>query len=174
MKYFFIPLLLLLCFVNCSESVKDTSDIAQTYGNSTDKIKYSSDKIDGSPTYEVHFTLEKPADCISIDIESVFLQKTFPLQKIPKKTYFILEKKIRLPNRKTTDKSYTPLGRNFNNDWEIFSPVKICTNKNDPLSAIDASEYRIRFTVFEKSQLYFFVTMQCDSKIIFSDYTPGK
>lgn len=170
MKKTIIPVLIIILTLRCAGSVKDMSGEIQNYGNTTDNTKKSAEKIDGSPTYEVYFTLEKPVNCMTVDIETVFLQKSFPLQKIPKKTYFIIEKKLKLPNLKSSsEKNYTPLGRNFNSDWEIFSPVKVCTNKNDPLSVVDASEYRIRFTAFEKQQLYYIITIACEAKIIFRD-----
>jgi hypothetical protein len=175
MKKICITLLIIIFFLKCSGSVKDDASQHQTYGNSTENTKVSSEKIDGSNTFEVYFTLDKPAECMSVVMETVYLQKIFPLQKIPKKTYFIVEKKLKLPQFKSNiEKQYTPLGRNFNNDWELYSPVKICTNKNDPLSVIDVSEYRIRFTSFEKSQLYYILTISCESKIIFKDYVPVK
>jgi len=173
MKKLLITLLLIFSILQCSKSVKDMQGETYTYGNTTDKTKISTDRIDGSSTYEVYFTLEKPADCMTIEIETVFLQKTFPLQRIPKKTYFIIEKKLLLPQLKSSkDSSYTPLGKNFNNDWELFTPVKVCTNKNDPLSVIDVSEYRIRFTAFDKRQLYYIITISCESKVIFRDSRP--
>ncbi len=171
-KYSFFILLILLS-LKCTEAVKDTSSQNQTYGNTTDKTRLSAEKIDGSVTYEISFTLEKPADCISVDIESVYLQKTFPIQKVPKNTLFIVEKKLKLKGLKIkADQEYTPIGRNFNNDWEIYSPVKICTG-NEPLSALDVSEYRIRFTAFEKAELYYNITITSESKIIFTEYTPA-
>lgn len=164
-------LILLVSFIfRCSGPVKDTSGQVQTYGNTTDRTGLSAEKIDGSSTYEIYFTLEKPAVCMTIEIETVLLQKSFPLQKIPKTTYFIIEKKLKIPHMKSShENNYTPLGKNFNNDWEVFSPVKVCTNKNDPLSVIDTSEYRIRFTAFEKQQLYYIITIACESKIVFKE-----
>lgn len=167
-------LLFILLLLNCTEAVKDNPNQNQTQGNSTENTNLSSEKIDGSRTFEVDFTLEKPADCMTIDIESVYLQKSFPVQRITKKTFFIVEKKLNLPQLKIkADKSYTPIGRNFNNDWELYSPVKICTGKNDPISKLDVSEYRIRFTIFEKTDFYYVITVTCESKIIFIEYTPA-
>jgi hypothetical protein len=167
-------ILFILLLLNCKESVKDNMNQNQTQGNSTEYTKLSSEKIDGSRTFEVSFTLEKPAECMTIDVESVYLQKSFPVQRIAKKTFFIVEKKLNLPQLKIkSDKSYTPIGRNFNNDWELYSPVKICTVKNDPISKLDVSEYRIRFTAFEKTDFYYVITVTCESKVIFIEYTPA-
>lgn len=162
---------LILMFLNCKESVKEDINQNQTYGNTTEYTKISAGKIDGAQTYEVSFTLDKPAGCMTIDIESAYLQKSFPVQKIPKKTYFFVEKKLNVTQSKSKILSnFTPLGRNFTNDWELYSPVKICTGKNDPLSTLDVSEYRLRFTAFEKNQLYYIITITCESKISFLEY----
>jgi len=168
-----LSLMLILLLLGCKEAVKENSDQNQTYGNSTEYTKLSSEKIDGSRTFEVNFTLEKPAGCMTIDIESVYLQKSFPVQKVPEKTFFIVEKKLNLPHLNLKeDKSYTPIGRNFNNDWEQYFPVKICSSKNDPISALDQSVFRIRFTVFEKTDFYYIITIICESRIKFLEYTP--
>jgi len=173
MKKYQLLLLTVLLSLNCSKTVKEDINQNQTYGNSTEYTKVSSEKIDKSQTYEITFTLDKPADCMTIDIQSVYLNKSFPMQKVPKRTFFIVEKKLNLPQFKLgADKAYTPMGRNFNNDWELYSPVKICTNKNDPISKLDISEYRIRFTAFEKTGLYYIVNITCESKILFNEYTP--
>jgi len=168
----YLPLLfLILMFLNCKESVKVDTNRNQIYGNTTDKTKISADKIDGSQTYEVSFTLDKPAECMTIDIESAYLQKSFPVQKVPKKTYFIVEKKLNIVQAKSKiPVNFTPLGRNFTNDWELYSPVKICSSKNDPLSTLDLSEYRLRFTAFDKNQLYYIITIICESKVIFTEF----
>jgi hypothetical protein len=153
--------------------VKDDINQNQVYGNTTENTKISAEKIDGAQTYEVSFTLDKPAACMTIDIESAHLQKSFPVQKVPMRTFFYIEKKLNIQQLKTgTAGNYTQLGRNFNNDWELYSPVKICGNKNEPLSTLDTSEYRIRFTAFEKKQLYYIITIICESKIIFTEYIP--
>lgn len=162
-----IVILTLLVSVSCKEQVKDTSAPEQVYGNSTEYTKSSADRIDGSPTYEVSFTLDKPAGCMTVEIESAVLQKSFPVERIPKRTFFIVEKKLNLPHLKLKEMLYTPIGRNFNNEWDLYSPVKICTGTDDPVSRLDASEYRVRFSVFEKSDFYYRLTVTCDSKVTF-------
>ena len=179
MKKYSLLLLLLLLSLSCAEPVKEAFNQNQSYGNTTRNTRISDEKIDGSPTYEVIFTLEKPVDCMTINIESAYLQKTFPppppppppVQKIPKTTFFIVEKKLNMPQFKI-NAAYTPIGRNFNSDWELYSPVKVCGNSTDPLSIINVSEYRIRFSAFEKAELYYIVTITCESKIIFIENTP--
>lgn len=175
MRYLSLSVLSILLLLNCSGTVKQDTAESQSYGNTTENTMLSSDKIDGYTTYEISFSLDKPADCITVDIESVYLQKSFPLQKIPERTFFIIEKLLTLPQlRAKSRKNYTPIGRNYNNDWEIYSPVKICSGKNDPLSQLDMSEYRIRFTTFEKTGFYYIITIQCNSRVVFRDEPPVK
>jgi hypothetical protein len=174
MKKASILILLILLFPGCTGTVKDTLDQNQIYSNSTESTKPSVEKIDGTSTYEISFNLEKPADCMSIELEAVYLNKSFPIQRVPKNSFFIVEKRLKLAQfNLKTDKFFTQIGRNFNNDWEIYSPVKICTNNADPLSMIDASEYRIRFSTFEKRPFYYVVKIACESKVIFNEYNPS-
>ncbi len=161
---------MLLC-AGCTEQVKETmAQEQQQYGNSTENTALSPVRIDNYPTYQIYFTLEKPTDCLTIEIESVYLQKSFPVQKIPARTFFIVEKKLKLPAFSgKDDMHFTQLGRNFNHDWEVYSPVKICSSANDPLSKLDQSDYRIRFTTFDKSVSWYVITITCKSKVIFNE-----
>lgn len=165
-KCLIVPLIFLACCVSNSRDTAPAQTV-YTYGSSTENSIKSDDRIDNNTTYQVFFTIEKKTECISIDVESVYLQKSFPVQKIPKKTFFIVEKEITL-SYKTLKNSikYVPLGRNFNNEWEIFAPVKICAIKNDPLSQLDTSRYRIRFTTFEKLPVYYVITINSEQRII--------
>jgi hypothetical protein len=173
MNRYLLILFLIPLFLNCKGAVKDEISQIQTYGNTTENTKISAEKIDGAQTYEIYFTLDKPASCMTIDIESAQLQKSFPVQNIPKRTFFYIEKKLNIQKLKTgSADNFTPLARNFTNDWELYSPVKVCGNKNEPLSTLDTSEYRIRFTAFEKKQLYYIITVTCESKILFTGYIP--
>ncbi len=171
---------LILFTAGCITGQKDTGSKVSVYnyGNTSEASTKSADLIDNNTTYQVFFTIENKAECITIDIESVYLQKSFPIQKIPKKTYFIVEKELKLAYQSTRNNlKYVPLGRNFNNDWETFTPVKICTIKNDPLSTLDNSRYRIRFTTFEKLPVYYIITINSDQKIIFPEekaFNPAK
>lgn len=159
---------LLILFPACASDKKNAEiQTVFTYGNSTENSVKSADSIDNHPTYQVFFNIEQKTECITINIESVYLQKSFPIQKIPKKTFFIVEKEIILAHRSLKNSTkYIPLGRNFNNEWEIYSPVKICSIKNDPLSQLDNSRYRIRLTTFEKLPVYYVITINSDRKII--------
>jgi len=159
---------LLVVLSACTIDKKNTAvQTVFTYGNSTENSIKSAESIDNNPTYQVFFNIEQKAECITVDIESVYLQKSFPIQKIPKKTFFIIEKEIILTHKTLKNKSkYIPIGRNFNNEWEIFSPVKICSIKNDPLSQLDNSRYRIRLTTFEKLPVYYIITINSDQNII--------
>jgi hypothetical protein len=166
-KYIIIVFLFL---AGCSGNQKKDEVIQTvfTFGNSTENSLKSAESIDNHATYQVFFSIENKTECITIDIESVYLQKSFPIQKIPKKTYFIVEKEISLDHKSLKNNiRYIPLGRNFNNEWEIYSPVKICSIKNDPLSQLDNSKYRIRLTTFEKLPVYYVITINSDRKIFF-------
>ncbi len=170
MKKIIFLFLIILIFSRCGEQVKDTPGDVHSFSSTTENTKPSTEKIDDSETFEIIFTLEKPADCISVEIESVSLQKTFPVQKTPRKTFFIVEKKLSLPGLKLKpDRQFIAIGRNFNNNWETFSPAKICSNINDPISRLDLSEYRIRFTIFEKTEFYYIITISSQSKVIFRE-----
>jgi hypothetical protein len=173
MKKTLLSLILLLFLISCKEAVKDSSSQNQTFGNSTEYTRLSEDRIDGSRTFELIFTLDKPADCMTIDIESVFVQKSFPIERVPKKTFFIIEKKLNLPQFNLKKNNlYISMGRNFNNDWDLYSPVKICGSKSDPISNLDLSQFRIRFSTFEKTDFYYVITITCESKVMFVEYTP--
>jgi len=161
----------LLLITGCTAGKRETPETqVYTFGNSTENSEKSDERIDRNTTYQVFFSLKQKTECISIEIESVYLQKSFPVQKIPKKTYFIIEKEIILSHKSLKNNvKYAPLGRNFNNDWAIYSPVKICTMKNAPLSLLGTSRYRIRFTTFEKLPVYFVITIKSDQPVIFEE-----
>jgi hypothetical protein len=166
-KYLFI-LVFSVIFAACTKNSKNDKVLDNSYLNSTESTKLSEEKIDNKQTYEISFKVENSVECVNIDMEGVHLNKTFPNENTPKRIYFIIEKKLQLPQFKSSDnKKYMPIGRNFNNDWEIYSPVKICADKNDSLSLLEASEYRVRFTVFEKIPFYYILKISCESKIIF-------
>ena len=163
-KYLFI---FTVIFTTCTKNSKDDKLLDNSYLNYTESTKLSEEKIDNKPTYEISFNIEKPVECVIIEMEGAYLHKTFPNENTPKRVYFIVEKKLQLSQLKNNDKKYITVGRNFNNNWEIYSPAKICVNKNDTFLLLDASEYRIRFTVFEKIPFYYILKIKCESKIFF-------
>ena len=165
-KYFFIFIFAVI-FTTCTKNVNDDKLLDNSYLNYTENTKLSEEKIDNRETYEVNFNIEKPVECLIIDMEGTFLNKTFPNENTPKRVYFIVEKKLQLQQFKTNVKKYTVIGKNFNNDWEIISPVNICVNRNDAFLSLDASEYRVRFTIFEKIPFYYILKIRCESKVIF-------
>ena len=200
MKNITLTLSILLLLVSCSGTTlqkKDPNGDPNIYSDSTSALTISSEKIDKGITYELFFTLEKGVKCLTVDIKAVYIPGTFPLERIPKKTYFIVEKIISTEilfncksqftncfilnnlscfnfcamfyNFNTRNYTYTQLARNFNNDWETFNPVQICGLEGDPLSGIDPSNYRIRFTVFESQPVIFMATIFSFEKIIFRE-----
>ena len=92
-------LIIISIMLSCSSGAKkdELTEIVYTYGNSSEKSIKSNDKIDNNTTYQLFFTLDSDTECIKIEIEAVYLQKSFPVQKIPKKAYFIVEKELALP-----------------------------------------------------------------------------
>lgn len=147
----------------------DKSRDTYEYSESTESLKPSADRLDEGRTFEVYFTLEKPVECISVGLEAVYLQKKFPVQSIPKKSYFVVEKILEVPGTENKKgKIYVPSGRNYDSNWEVHSPVKICSSKNDPVSSLDRSVFRMRFTTFDDQPFYFTVTVLSPVKIIFS------
>ena len=107
-------------------------------------------------------------ECITVDLQAVQVPDTFPPDRIPQKTYFNIEKIIDIKRYKTgIDYTYSPMARNYNNEWETFYPVKICGLKDDPLSKLDASTYRVRFTVFNPAPVIFMITVTSDTEILF-------
>jgi len=166
-KYLFI-LIFAAIFTTCTKNSKDNKLFDNSYLNSTENTKLSEEKIDNKQTYEISFNIETPVECINIEMEGVYLHKTFPNENTHKQIYFIVEKKFQLPQLKSNnDEKYIPVGRNFNNDWEVQSPVRICVRRNDTLSSLDDSGYRVRFTIFEKTPFYYILKIRCESKIIF-------
>ena len=154
-------------FTTCTENLQNDKLLNNSYLNSTEYTKLSEEKIDNKPTYEVIFNLENPVECINIEMEGVSINSTFPNEKMPKRVYFIVEKKLQISQLKNSKGKYMTIGKNFNNDWEISSPVNICVNRNDSLSSLEATEYRIRFTIFEKTPFYYTLNLKCREKIIF-------
>jgi len=165
-KYLFI-LIPAVIFATCIKNSKDDKLLDNSYLNSTESTKLSNDKIDNKQTYEVTFSLESTAECINIEMEGVHLNRTFPNEHTPRRIYFIVEKKLQLSQVKNSSNKYFTIGRNFNNDWEIYSPVRICADRNNAFLSLDASEYRIRFTVFDKIPFYYILKIRGESKIIF-------
>lgn len=163
-------LLTALFILSCSGTDNKNSSQGNRYlfSDSTLALSKSPDEIDRGITYEFFFSLEKSVQCITVNIEAVYIPDTFPAQRIPRKAYFIVEKKIDTQKYKAGRKfTYTPLARNYNNEWETFNPVQICGLKGDPVSEINSSEYRVRFTIFDSLPVIFMATVLSDENITF-------
>lgn len=161
----------IIFFTGCSGMGKkdgDDSGNRYSFSDSSTALKRSSESIDKGVTYEIFFSLADSVECITVDLQAVQVQSTFPPDRIPQKTYFIVEKLIDITRyRSAINYTFSPMARNFNNEWETFSPVKICGLKNDPLSKLDSSTYRVRFTVFDPAPVLFMITVTSDSEITF-------
>jgi len=167
MKKYLLTFIFSVIFTTCTNNLQDDKLLNNSYLNSTEQTKLSDEKIDNKPTYEVIFNLGNPVECINAEMEGVFINRTFPNEKTPKQVYFIVEKKLQLAQSQGSKNKYMTIGKNFNNDWEIHSPVTICVNRNDIISSLEATEYRIRFTIFEKIPFYYTLNLRCGAKIIF-------
>lgn len=171
MKNIILPLFMTMLLISCSGTTlqkKDPNGEPNIYSDSSSGLTISSDKIDKGITYELFFYLEKGVKCLTIDINAIYIPETFPTEGIPKKTYFIVEKIIDIEKYKSEKNyAYTQLAQNFNKEWETFNPVQVCGLENDPLSGIDSSNYRIRFTTFESQPVIFMATIYSFEKIIF-------
>ncbi len=171
MKNICLLLSVILLVSGCSGMGKRNGDEAgnsYTFSDSSTALKKSSETIDKGVTYEIFFSLAESVECITVDLQTVQVQSTFPPDRIPQKTYFIIEKLIDIKRyRSKTDYIYSPMARNYNNEWETFYPVKICGLKNDPLSKLDSSAYRVRFTVFNPDPVIFIISISSDAEITF-------
>jgi len=166
-KYFFV-FIFAVVFTTCTKNVNNTKLLENSYLNNTENTKLSKEKIDNKETYEINFNIKKPVECLIIEMEGVYLQRTFPNGNIPKRVYFIVEKELQVPQFQGNDKKYVAIGKNFNNDWEISSPVRMCINQKDAFLALDVTGYRIRFTVFETKPFYYILKIKSESEIIFN------
>ena len=162
-----LPLLFCLC-TGSQQKDESKGRNTYTYGNSTDSINRSSIKIDGAATYELLFSLAGETECFTIEIVSAFLRKEFPISRVPAKTYFIVEKVMNIEKFKSRKKQvFIPLAKNYNSEWDVFSPVKICRMGGDPLSRLSKSDYRIRFTTMRKETAYSIVTINSPRAVKF-------
>ena len=169
------PLLTLLFFIiliSCTSSGVEIKQNelknASEFSYSTENMKRSGESIDNGITWEIFFMPETALECIGVELDTVYLRKKFPVQTIPQKSYFIVEKILAVPGKKSGKKVYIPLGRNFTDNWELHSPVRICGRRDDPVSSIDRSVYRLRFTTFDTLPVSFTVTVYSDSAVKFA------
>lgn len=171
MKNICLLLSFILFFSGCSGMGKKNGNEKgniYSFSDSSRVLKRSSETIDKGITYEIFFSMTDSVECITVDLQAVQVPDTFPPDRIPQKTYFNIEKIIDIKRYKTgIDYTYSPMARNYNNEWETFYPVKICGLKDDPLSKLDASTYRVRFTVFNPAPVIFMITVTSDTEILF-------
>jgi len=141
----------------------------------SESLPISKEMIENEITYELYFTLEKNADCIKIDILSSATVNEFSGKKESLKTFFIAEQIIdvsKFSNEKTKY-IYSEMGRNFDQGWERKKDITICTDKNDPISALKSSTpYRLRFSNFQKLRCDFEVNVQADCRVFYHEKIP--
>lgn len=139
------------------------------YINSTANLNISKEKLGESPAYEVYFTLDRTVDCIGISLETSSVPKRTWGETIPVKSYFLVEKIIDLKTGGDKKRRFNiQLGQNYNSDWKTHNPIKICVNSADPVSRLDNSLFRVRFTTFDTGVIYFSLIIHTPAGVLFS------
>jgi len=139
------------------------------YINSTTNLNISKDKLGESPAYEVYFTLDRTVDCMGISLETSSVPERTRGETIPVKSYFLVEKIIDLKTGGDKKRRFNiQLGKNYNSRWETHNPIKICVNTADPVSRLDSSLFRVRFTTFDTGTFYFTLTVYTPAGVVFS------
>ncbi len=162
-------LTLYFTIISCTSTDKTATNVpAFEYGNYSEKTEKSSLKIDDTRTLEKFFTLTREVKCLEISVDSVKLRKTFPIGRENIRTYFHVEKLL-----KTGDKGsviqYVPIGKNYNNEWTTYSPVKICTKEEAPLSRLSPGRYRLRFSTLDSKSFFYKIKIKSEAPVEFSE-----
>lgn len=156
--------------ISCAGEVvtAEKNENEHEYINSTINLAQTRDKLEGSQGYEVYFTLDRTVECISIALETVTAPAGFTDESVPVKSFFIVEKIVNImTSTEKNQKAYIQLGRNYNNQWEVHNPLKICGNINDPVSRLDKSLFRVRFTTFDRKPFYLTITLYTKANVYF-------
>ncbi|MDY6968343.1 MAG: hypothetical protein SVR08_06785 [Spirochaetota bacterium] len=135
----------------------------------TSNSMISKAEIDRDRTYEIYFYIDIEEECIKIDISSQFFDRIYK-KNIFLKTYFIVERAIdssKFKNKGVKGYFFSELGRNFNNDWKIKKGLVICSSQDNPLQKLNKGIYRIRFTVFKKTNFNYTIDIFSNNKIDF-------
>lgn len=156
--------------ISCAgDTVKaDKNENIHEYINSTKNLELSRDKLEESQAYEIYFTLDRTVECMSIALETVTVPVDVARDSVPVKSFFIVEKVMNVITASDkTQKAFIQLGRNYNSQWEVHNPLKICGNINDPVSRLDKSLFRVRFTTFDTNPVYLTITVFTDANVYF-------
>ena len=168
-----IPALLVL---SCAESPNKPLKQAESARGPAEQFHISKDLIDREKTAEVYFRLEKSVSRIHVSVRALEKMNDFDTDPVPSKTFFIVDKAIdvtRFNPDKGTKLVYTELARNFTPSWERELEIDVVSQKDDPILTLDKdSLYRLRFTVFNKGNYTFDISIQADCRVFFTDAPP--
>jgi hypothetical protein len=134
------------------------------------RLQKASDDIDTEKTYEIYFRLQKPVDCIKLNITAKYIPDRFSGKKEHILTFFVLDQLIDIRRFRGPQKKYesSEIGRNFDSNWNRMRDLVICTKPEHPLLKLDEKRvYRLRFTTFRKMNFEYRIDLHADSKIIF-------
>ncbi len=174
-KAFSLPILLIAA-ISFSALVCSTTGGLRTYKHVSSKtgesvkLDYGSDNIDTEKAYEVYFRLEKPVDCIKLNIVSKYIPDRFSGKKEHILTFFVLDQLIDISMFGDPEKKFeiSEIGRNFDSAWNRKRNLVVCTGPGYPLLKFDIKTvYRLRFTTFRKVNFEFRIDIHADSRIFF-------
>ncbi len=131
----------------------------------------SRDSIDGTPTYQVYFSIKKNEQCIKISVLSDMKDDTIHSLR----TAFIVEKVINVTpftTSKNRKLEYSQLGRNYDSNWDITREISICGENIDPIKTLSPGWYRIRFSAFSDRAYVTAITIYSNNGIRFNNSLP--
>jgi hypothetical protein len=130
----------------------------------------SPDDIDTEKAYEIYFRLQKPVDCIKLNITAKYIPDRFSGKKEHILAFFVLDQLIDLSRFSGPQKKYeiSEIGRNFDSAWNRRRDLIICSGPGYPLLKLDEKTiYRLRFTTFRKVNFEYRIDLHADEKVIF-------
>lgn len=128
---------------------------------SSSKENLSMEKIDGHPSYESHFTLEKVEECVKITIIARNTALISAYVDPTVRAYFVLEKAVDVSrfNPRAGRIVYTEIARNFDINWKSERDTVVCSRTEDPLKKLTPGAYRIRLCVFDAREFGFSIAI---------------
>jgi hypothetical protein len=133
----------------------------------------SQDPIDNTETYEVYFTLDKPAACIHFSIIVKVFQDEFSQKERVIRSYYTIDRMLDISGYHSKEKlTFTLLGKNFTDQWETRRSQKVCRSQKNPTHIfIPQGVYRIRFYPNTASPFSVYIAAKSNSSIkIWKDY----
>ena len=174
---FFLSLLLILSLTQCNSFKNKIFPNINKYQRSSKNGLNSKEKIDKEKSYEVYFMLTKKEDCLKFQIISKIVNLSInSLSTKIMPTFFIVERAININGFKgIKDKKivFSEIGRNFDAIWKWKNEIVICSSKKDPLKKLHIGLYRIRFSIFNKNNFDYEITVFSNNKISFLDKSPN-